>query len=54
MLFFARTLTDTVTLLDTGLFTAKKKEFAEYSKTKTMCFYGRCYPTFTDMDKDPT
>lgn len=45
---------DRVTLLDTGLFTARKKEFTEYSKTKTMFFfYGRCYPTFTDMGKDP-
>lgn len=53
MLFLARTLTDTVALLDAVLFTDRKKEFTEYSKSKTMIFYGRFYPTFTDIVKDP-
>ena len=53
MLFLARTLTDTVALLDAVLFTARKKEFTEYSKSKAMIFYSRFYPTFTDIDKDP-
>lgn len=53
-MFPARTLTDKMALLDSGLFTARKNEFTECSKIKTMWFYyGACYQAFIGMGKDP-